>query len=126
MKTNSIIWFEIYVDNMDRAVQILRTSTRIKLESLPSPTGDTMQMKTFPGDMEQYGANGALVKMDGFKAGASSTIVYFNSKDCTTEENRVKKAGGTVFKPKMAIGEYGFISLFSDTEGNIIGVHSME
>lgn len=126
MKTNTVVWFEIYVDNMERASKFYEQVLDLKLESLPSPTGDTMQMKTFPGDMEHYGANGALVQMDGFKAGASSTIVYFNSKDCTTEENRVKKAGGKIMKPKMSIGEYGFISLFSDTEGNMIGVHSME
>lgn len=126
MKTNSAVWFEIYVDNMDRATKFYEQILDLKLEALPNPTGDDMVMKTFPGDMKDYGANGALVKMEGVKAGGNSTLIYFGSKDCTTEENRVEKAGGKLFKPKMSIGEHGFISLFFDTEGNMIGVHSME
>ena len=35
-------------------------------------------------------------------------------------------AGGKVFKPKFAIGPYGFCALLTDTEGNCIGVHSMK
>lgn len=126
MKTNPVIWFEIYVDNMERASKFYEKVLQIELDALPSPTGDTMQMKSFPSDMKSQGSSGALVKMDGVQAGGNSTVVYFHSKDCTTEENRVAKAGGKIFKPKMSIGEYGFISLFFDTEGNIIGVHSME
>jgi predicted enzyme related to lactoylglutathione lyase len=34
-------------------------------------------------------------------------------------------SGGTLQMSKMAIGEYGFISLVMDTEGNVIGLHSM-
>ena len=98
----------------------------VKLEILPSPTGNDMQMRCFSGDMESYGAAGALVKMEGFKAGGNSTLVYFGSNDCITEEQRVEKAGGKIFTPKMSIGEHGFITLFTDTEGNMVGLHSME
>ena len=38
---------------------------------------------------------------------------------------RAKKCGGKIQKPKMSIGEYGNISLVYDTEGNMIGLHSM-
>ena len=33
--------------------------------------------------------------------------------------------GGQIVKPKMSIGEYGSIALVQDTEGNMIGLHSM-
>lgn len=124
MKTNQAVWFEIYVDNMERATKFYETVLNLKLEALPNPTEDPLEMKTFPGDMEHYGANGALVKMEGVKAGGNSSLIYFGSEDCTSEENRVEKAGGKIFKPKMSIGKHGFISLFLDTEGNMIGVHS--
>ena len=39
---------------------------------------------------------------------------------------RVEKAGGKVFKPKFPIGEYGFCALVTDTEGNMVGLHSMQ
>lgn len=125
-KTTPIVWFEIYVDNMERASQFYETVLDVKLEPLSTPSIDSMTMNSFPGDMENYGANGALVKMEGVKAGGNSTIIYFGSQDCTTEENRIEKAGGKIFKPKMSIGEYGFITLFFDTEGKMVGLHSMK
>jgi len=45
--------------------------------------------------------------------------------DCAFEESRVINSGGKVERSKMSIGEYGFISLVVDTEGNMIGLHSM-
>jgi hypothetical protein len=41
------------------------------------------------------------------------------------EEARALAAGGRLQKPKMSIGPYGFISLVIDTEGNMLGLHSM-
>ncbi|SDD96033.1 hypothetical protein SAMN05421636_102440 [Pricia antarctica] len=124
--SNASVWFEIYVDDIERASKFYETVFDVKLEELPNPGDDPTQMRSFPGDMEKYGANGALVKMEGKKAGGNGTLIYFGTEDCTTEENRVEKAGGKIFKPKMSIGEFGFISLFYDTEGNMIGVQSMK
>lgn len=39
---------------------------------------------------------------------------------------RAAAAGGSIHTAKMAIGEYGFICLVHDTEGNLVGVHSMQ
>ena len=64
--------------------------------------------------------------MEGVAPGGNSTIVYFTSIDCSVEESRVAAAGGKIFKPKMSIGEHGFMSLCSDTEGNMFGIHSMK
>ena len=63
--------------------------------------------------------------MPGFPSGGNSTLVYFVCDDCAVEEARVKKSGGRIEKPKFSIGEYGFISLVYDTEGNMFGLHSM-
>lgn len=125
MKIRKAAWFEIYVDDMDRATKFYETVLDTKLEELIDPTGQTTMM-SFPGDMETYGAAGSLVKMEGMKAGGNSTIVYFHSEDCITEESRVFAAGGKVLNPKMSIGEYGHVSLCMDTEGNTFGLHSMK
>ena len=127
MPMNPISWFEIYVDDINRAIKFYESVFAVKLESLEDPTDseDEMQMMAFPADMESYGASGALVKMEGFPAGGNSTVVYFACDDCSVEESRVKGAGGKVQQAKMSIGEFGFISLVMDTEGNIIGLHSM-
>jgi len=83
-------------------------------------------MLSFPSDMEKYGASGALVKMEGFTSGGNSTLIYFSCEDCAVEESRVEAAGGHIQKPKMSIGEYGFVSLAIDSEGNMFGLHSMK
>ena len=126
MKPNVAVWFEIYVDDIDRASKFYENVFNTKLETLNSPTGEDLQMKRFAGDMERYGANGALVKMEGVKAGGNSSLIYFGSEDCPTEEKKVENEGGKIFKPKMAIGEHGYISLFFDTEGNMVGLHSIK
>ncbi len=125
-KKNPVAWFEIYVDEMDRAKRFYESVLDIHLERLNDPTNSNMEMWSFPSDMEKYGASGALIQMDGFPSGGNSTLVYFSCEDCAVEESRVGAAGGSVQKAKMSIGEYGFISLVIDSEGNMFGLHSLE
>ncbi len=119
---NPVGWFEIYVDDIARARAFYETVFQITMQPLE---GGGPQMLAFPSSMEHYGAGGALVHMDGFKAGGNSTLVYFSCADCAVEESRVVAAGGKVQKPKMSIGQYGWISLVLDTEGNMLGLHSV-
>ena len=123
MSNNTIGWFEIYVQHMARARKFYESVFQVKLEELKSPIPE-MELWSFAGEMNRYGASGALVKMQGVPSGGNSTLVYFSCKDCAVEEARAKQFGGSVFKPKMSIGQYGFISLVTDTEGNMIGLHS--
>lgn len=123
---NPIGWFEIYVDDMTRARTFYESVLGVSLERLDDPTDSHAEMWSFGMNHEQYGAAGALVKMSGFSAGGNSTVVYFACEDCAVEEARVAKAGGEVQQSKMSIGEYGFCSLVSDSEGNLIGLHSSQ
>jgi predicted enzyme related to lactoylglutathione lyase len=124
---NPVGWFEIYVQDIDRAQAFYESVLGITMTDLPDPTTDGLKMRMFSNDenvMTQTGASGALVKMEGVESGGNSTLVYFISEDCAVEEGRVESAGGRIFKNKMSIGEHGFISLCFDTEGNMFGVHS--
>lgn len=124
---NPVVWFEIYVNDLSRARKFYEKVFEIELTPLGDPTEENLQMLAFPGDMETKGkTSGALVHVKDVKAGGNSTIVYFGSEDCSIEEARVEEAGGELVRSKMSIGEYGFISLAKDTEGNMIGIHSME
>lgn len=130
MQNNPVVWFEIYVQDMQRAKKFYEAVLNITLERMPAPTADmNMEMWAFPSDkataQTSYGACGMLVKMEGFPSSGGGTVVYFGCKDCATEASRVAKNGGTVVKEKMSIGEHGFIALARDTEGNMIGFHSM-
>ena len=123
MKKNPAVWFEIYVQDMNRAKKFYESVLQGKLEKLDSPG---MDMWAFPMEMSGSGAGGALVKMQGVPSGGNSTLVYFGCGDCSVEEGRVAKSGGRIHKNKFSIGQYGFISLVIDTEGNMLGLHSMK
>jgi predicted enzyme related to lactoylglutathione lyase len=119
---NPVGWFEIYVDDMARARAFYEAVFGVTLTAL----GDSgIEMYAFPMGNESYGASGALVRMPGFPAGGNSTLVYFSCADCAVEAAKAVAAGGKMQKEKFSIGQYGCIALVSDTEGNMIGLHSM-
>ncbi|MEP1205985.1 MAG: VOC family protein [Rhizobiaceae bacterium] len=124
-KMNAIGWFDIYVSELERAVGFYETVLACKLEPIGDPTGEN-QMMSFPADMSAYGAGGALSKSAHASPGIGGTIVYFNSDDCAIEEERVVEAGGAVVRPKFSIGEFGWVTLCQDTEGNMFGISSMK
>lgn len=118
---NPVGWFEIYVQDMQRAKAFYEATLDVKLEPLPSPG---MTMLAFPMKPDLPGCCGALVKYEGKPSGDGGTIVYFSCEDCATEAARATRNGGRVFKEKFSIGPYGFIALIFDTEDNMVGLHS--
>ncbi len=120
---NPVNWFEIYVQDMARAKAFYGTVFGVAFTRIGS--GD-IDMWGFPMTSEQYGASGSLVRIPGVPSGGSGTLVYFHCTDCALEAEKVAKAGGRIHRPKMSIGEYGHIVLAVDTEGNMIGLHSMQ
>ena len=125
MASKPVVWFEIYVQDMARAVRFYEAVFHNKLEKMEAPDGE-LEMWSFPGPMdESTGSSGALVKMEGFGPGVGGTLVYFTCQDCAAEAGRAAENGGGIVKPKFSIGPYGFCALVTDTEGNVIGLHSM-
>ena len=123
MATNPVRWFEIYVQDMNRARGYYESVFNVKLTRL----GDSdPEMWSFPMQMDQMGTAGSLVKMQGVPSGGNSTIVYFACDDCAVEEALAEEHGGRVHRGKMSIGQYGYVSLVYDTEENMIGLHSMQ
>src|SRR4051812_33990439 len=122
MTNNPVGWFEIYVQDMERAKAFYERVFDVPLARLE---GTELEMWAFPMQQERYGAPGALIRMPGFPARGNAVLVYFTCADCSVEAARAASAGGRIEKPKFAIGQYGYISLVVDTEGNTIGLHSM-
>ncbi len=127
LKRNPVGWFEIYVQDMERAKTFYQGIFQIALNPLASPMDD-FEMWSFPPQMnpDGPGCSGALCKMKDKDSGSGGTLIYFSCADCAVEASRVPSHGGQVHMGKKPIGEYGFIALVIDTEGNMIGLHSME
>lgn len=131
MNNNPVVHFEIYVQDMTRAKAFYEAVLDTKLEQMPNPTPETeMDMYFFPMDNESgmsgYGSGGMLVKMKDFAPGRGGTLVYFGCDDCAVQLARTEAHGGSIFQDKTSIGEHGFCALVQDTEGNLIGLHSMK
>ena len=122
-KTNPVGWFEIYVQDVGRAKAFYEKTFDVTLQQLPSPE---VELWAFPMNQESPGCAGALVKMEGKDSGVGGTIVYFPVEDCGTMAAKAIHNGGRIQNEKKSIGEHGFISHVLDTEGNLIGLHSMK
>lgn len=128
MNSNVVGWFEIYVQDMERARRFYQATLQVELSNMMSPDqagGPLEEMWAFPGQQDAYGSPGALVKMEGMVPSGNGVIIYFICDDCAAAADRAREAGGKIFKEKFSIGQYGFIALINDTEGNMVGLHSM-
>ncbi|WP_337881058.1 VOC family protein [Rheinheimera sp.] len=120
---NPVGWFEIPVVDLERACAFYQQVFLLQFERMQMGPSD---MAMFPYDHQANGAAGALIKEAGYEPSISGTLVYFVADDVASTLERVKAAGGKVVLPKTAIGEHGFIGHFTDSEGNKVGLHSMQ
>jgi uncharacterized protein len=118
---NPVGWFDIHVSNIDRAKKFYETVFDVKFFDLPIEWG---KQSLFPFSAESSNISGALVEKTDMLPSGNNTVVYFETEDCIAEEKRIEAAGGKVVQPKVNIGEFGFISIFIDSEGNTVGLHS--
>lgn len=119
--SNPVGWFEIYVADMARAKTFYSKVFGYAFTRLESP----VELWAFPMQPWSRGISGALARIDGLEPGGKSVIVYFVCDDCGATATKAAQAGGQIVKPKFSIGQYGHIALVSDSEGNMIGLHSM-
>ncbi len=124
---NVVGWFEIPVEDMDRAVEFYQTVFGFKMTRKQM---GPLDMAWFPWIPESMGSAGSLVcHQETYTASPNGVLVYFTafSGDLAVELSRVEAAGGKVLQPKRLISEeIGHMGIFLDTEGNRIALHSRE
>jgi len=118
---NPVNWFEIPVSDMARARRFYERVLGLQMQDMSMPG---YEMTAFPMERDAPNAAGALVKGENTRPSEGGTIVYFACDDVADNLGRVAGAGGQVLSDKQSIGEYGFIGIVRDTEGNTIGLHS--
>lgn len=121
--TNALNWFEIYVDDLDRAKAFYENVFGIKLETMDM---GEMKMYAFPYAPMSGKVSGALIYDKMRRPSLHGAMIYFNSNpDLSEPLSRVEGAGGKVTLPKTKISEeIGYMAFFTDTEGNGLAMHS--
>jgi uncharacterized protein len=124
---HAVSWFEIPVENLERAMKFYGTVLQADLQKMDM---GTMLMAFLPASQDEIG--GAIVHVQdknwGYKPSHSGSVVYLNGgDDLSMPLSRVETAGGKVIMPKTEIGnDFGYFAFFEDTEGNRVGFHSMK
>lgn len=124
MEYNPVGWFEISVEDIDRAVKFYESLFEVKLQK--NEASLEFDMRMFPYSEDKMGISGSLVKGEMFKPSQSGTLVYFTtpSGDLNADAKKIEELGGKIVMPRTSIGEHGFIVIFIDTEGNKVALHS--
>ncbi len=119
---NAINWFEIPVNNLERAIKFYEAILGDEMQAI-----DAMGMKSafFNADMESGGIGGCLIEGPMYVPSESGSLIYLNGgDDLSLPLSKVEAAGGKILLPKTAIGHNGFMAYFQDSEGNKVGLHS--
>ena len=124
MQRTAITWFEIPAKNLDRA-------SLFYTEVIGSPLAREHlgghEMAVFPYTRDA-GVGGCIMIADYLKPGDSSNMIYLAvDDDISAALTRAERAGGRVALGKTALpGDMGHFAHIIDSEGNRIGLHSLQ
>ncbi|MCL1663233.1 VOC family protein [Elizabethkingia ursingii] len=120
-KTNPAIYFEIPVNDLQRAEKFYSAIFDFTFEK---EIMDNYEMAFFPFEETKSGITGALVKGDVYKPTQNGVILYFKTEDIENTLKKVQEHAGRVLYPKTLNEKYGFaVAEFEDSEGNRIALH---
>jgi uncharacterized protein len=114
--------FEIPATEISRAIDFYQTILDIKIEKMDMPE---MQMGIFP--YEGQVVTGVIIKAEGYQPSADGVTLYLNGGDnLQVILDKVEKNNGKILVPKtLHADESGYFAIFLDSEGNKIGLHSL-
>jgi predicted enzyme related to lactoylglutathione lyase len=113
-----INWFEIPVADMDRAIKFYEPVMQVTLRR------EKMDCAELAFSRMRSGTGGALAKFDGVTPSLQGAIIYLHTDNLAATLDRIASAGGEcVFGPLELPHGIGTIALFTDSEGNRVGLH---
>jgi predicted enzyme related to lactoylglutathione lyase len=118
---NLISIVEIPTADFPRAVAFYKSILGVNIEEIDM---DGIKMGLFPNS--DSGIAVQLINGSDYKPSGHGTIVYLNAGDDLQKvADKIKANGGNIIIPKTEIGpDMGFYAMFTDTEGNKLGLHS--
>jgi len=120
MKSNPVVYFEIPVTDMERAIKFYQSVFGFTFKKMDI---DGYDMAMFPFEDEQTGITGALAKGDVYKPTNNGVLIYFYSDNIDQTLKNAVDSGGKILYPKTSNGDLGFVAEFEDSEGNRIALH---
>ncbi|MFD2568244.1 VOC family protein [Pseudotenacibaculum haliotis] len=114
--------FEIPATDISRAIAFYESILNINIEKLAFPG---MEMGLLP--YEDQLVTGVIVKGEGYQPSANGITIYlYGGDNLQVVLNKVEKSGGKILMPKTPhADESGYFALFLDSEGNKMGLHSV-
>ena len=124
--SNSLNWFEIPAIDIARAKKFYEGIFAMYMDPMQEMMG--MKMVSFPSEIRNGKASGALVQSDTHKPSKDGVMIYLNANpDIQSVINRIEPAGGKIILPKTHISpELGYMAFFIDTEGNKMALHAQK
>lgn len=116
-----VSFFEIPATDFSRAVSFYETVLNLKLGVFEC---DEEKMAFFP--EEDGEMTGAVSYAPDFLPSDKGVLIHFRVEDMEAALERVCRNGGAVVRPKTKIEaeNCGYFSLFTDSEGNRLGLYS--
>lgn len=118
MKSNPVIYFEIPVNDIERAIKFYKAVFNFDFEK---DIIDNNEMALFPFADGNSGISGALAKGEIYKPTRDGVVLYFTTANIDEALESVVTNGGQILYPKTDNG-IGFVAEFEDTEGNRIAL----
>ena len=117
-QTNPVMYFEIPVNDMDRAMKYYAAVFNVDFDK---ETIDNNEMALFPFADERSGISGALAKGEIYKPTKDGVVIYFTTANIDETLQSATAHGGQILYPITDNG-IGFVAEFEDTEGNRIAL----
>jgi predicted enzyme related to lactoylglutathione lyase len=117
-KSNPVVYFEIPVNNIDRAIKFY---TAVFHFSFEKEFIDNNEMALFPFADEKSGISGALAKGEIYKPTKDGVLIYFTTESIDETLQLATSNGGKMLYPITDNGT-GLVAEFEDTEGNRIAL----
>jgi len=118
-KSNPVVYFEIPVDDIDRAIKFYETVFNFDFDK---ENIDNNEMALFPFTDENSGISGALAKGAIYKPTKHGVVIYFKTENIDDTLRLASTNGGQVLYPITDNG-IGLVAEFEDTEGNRIALY---
>lgn len=124
-KADKVSWFEMPADDVKRASDFYN---KVFGWATPPMGSDATFALTVKADengnpTEAGGINGGFHKRQG--ASDAGPVINIYVDDIDAKLKSVEATGGRILQPRTEVTEYGLsMALFSDTEGNIMGVYN--